>query len=334
MPESAPPVNPFKKTIAASKRASTFGIAAIILAILAGVLAWIAWTEAHRVTMAIKTYADQMSQQTQIFTKTEQISVSKLQNQYTKLQKKFGDIEDKVDQLSNISVKAHNQRALSQVSSLIHMANLQLAINQNADSALQLMKLTHEQLKVITSPGVTKLKRSVAKDVAALEKAPKLDVAKLLAQLDQLKTSVMKLPGLPIQPITTSKTDDTSKTTKLPWYKKLGHSFSGLKQLVIIRHEKTQIKPLLSPQQLIFLKQNVQLKISEAEWAILYQNKTVYQQSLESAKQMLETRYPNQEALTDTLKQFTAVSKININPKLPDLSNTLTILNNTRLRNK
>lgn len=333
MPEktSPSPVNPFKKMTAAAKRASTFGLAAIVLSILASLLAWFAWQEIHDVTTQIKVYANQLSNQTTSATQKMENTIDGFQTKLNLLQNKFDTLQGKFNQLSNISIQAHNQRALSEASYLIHMANLQLLISHDPNAALNLMMLANKQLDQISSPNVVALKHAVAKDLVALKKTPRINTAQLLARLNQVEMDVQNLPAFPTEPPSPTASTDKQSTTALPWYKKLGNSLNGLKQFVIIRHNKKPIKPLLSEEQLLFLKQNVQLKILHAQWAVLDRNSELYQQSLTNAQQLLEEHYPDQNAMTNVLNDITALLKVDIAPELPDLSNTLKTLNTTSM---
>lgn len=327
MPEANPsPLNPFKKTTASLRRVLIITILAFLVAVGSTVFCGLVWKKVRNTTKEIDAYTLKMKQ------KTEDTSRS-FESQLNNLQDKISDAEERLNRLSSLSLQSHEQRALSEAAYLIHVANLHLLIGQDPDSALRALQVAHNQLKQVANPAALSLKQTLANDIVKLEKMPRFDIAKLLARLQSLKEDVAKLPSLPTQALTPQddSTTNTEPTDTSPWYKKLGHSLSGLKDLVIIRHDRKDIKPLLSPEQLMFLKQNVQLKISEAEWAVLHQNVSIYMQGLNAAKQQLNAHYPNQQAMASVIKEIDALLTINIRPKLPSLMETMQILHSTSL---
>ena len=327
MSDHISPPGSSKKVSTHKNQLTILSIIAIILAIIASASAWIVWMEIHRTTPLLKAYIKTSSQ-------AEQASLSKLKNALKTLEINADSMQSQLNRLAKTSTEARNQRIFGEASYLIHMANLQLIISRNVVAALHLMKLAQQQLREITNANIEPLKHAVAKNIMMLENTPKLNITQLMMQLEQLKTAVQTLPSLPTHTQVPSdvQTNPAQTTSKQTWYKKLNRNLDGLKKLIIIRHDKKPVKPLLSSQQLLVLKSNIQLKISQAEWAVLYQNPMIYQQSLQSAKQLLERYYPNESAMTDILKNIQSLSNINIKPTLPDLSNTLKILNNTLLR--
>ncbi|MCB1826864.1 MAG: uroporphyrinogen-III C-methyltransferase [Coxiellaceae bacterium] len=328
-----PPINPFKKTKAAASRASALAIIAIVLTIIAAVAAALAWKQSSAISKIINNYSTHIQQQADKATEDLRNTTKNLESSVQTLQKHLADVQDQLNQLSYSNAHARSQRQLGDAAYLIHMANLQIVINRNVDGALKLLKASQIQLESITDNNLISLKKAVANTIAELETTPDVDVARLLAQIEQLKVSIQKLPALPTQKAVTATTPkDQPVNSHSPWYKKLAKSLSSLKDLVIIRHEKNPIKPMLQPQQLLFLKENIQLKLSEAEWAVLHQDTTVYQQSLDAAKAMLLEHYTNQEAMTEPLKNIDELKKADIDPKMPDLSDILKVLSTTTIQ--
>ena len=203
------------------------------------------------------------------------------------------------------------------------MANLHLIISHDTDTAVKLLQLAKQQLSRVASASALQIKQAVAMDISRLKQAQRLDMAKLLAQLNQLNTTIQQLPDFPTHPLTPTPTKDVTPS----WRQQLGHTLQGLKKLVIIRRHQQPIKPLLASEQLLFLKQNIQLKMAEAEWAVLHHNKAVYQQSLKTVQQWLTDEYSDQAAAADALGTLQSLLTIDVNPTLPDLTHTLSTFN-------
>jgi uroporphyrin-III C-methyltransferase len=322
MPESTSPspTNPFKKMKLAANRALIVAIIAVLLAVILGLFAANTWTRLHH----LKTEARLRSE---LIRKNTHETVNQLQSQQQQLKTRVDQLQNKLNLIA--STNQLNQQAVREAGYFVHMANLHLMISHDITTAINLLQLAIQQLDRSSTAIALHLKRFIAKDISHLEKSRTFDIAQLLAQLNQLNNSIQQLPAFPTKSLITSTPE---KATTPSWRKKLGASLQGLKQLIIIRHNQQPIKPLLSPEQLQFLKQNIQLKIAAAEWAVLHQNTLVYQQSLKIIRQWLNENYSNQAAAADPLKTIDTLRAININPVLPDLTSTLSAFNTTALQ--
>ena len=69
----------------------------------------------------------------------------------------------------------------------------------------------------------------------------------------------------------------------------------------MIRHYTQPIEPLLNDEQLNFLKQNIQLKVYQAEWAVLQQQSDLYQHNLTLIRSWIQTYYTQNPALANSL---------------------------------
>lgn len=325
-PKTSAPINPFKKLSASSKRATAYGLVAIVLSLLALLTAWFSTENSRDLIPQIKFFATHLSEQHKAAFGTHEKRINTIQSSIHELQTDVDALGNRINDLSSSNAYTNQQRTLDEVRYLTHMAKMQLSINHDPEQALNLLKLAREQMNAANTTQFIELRNALSKDILALEDLPKLDYSHLLASLDKLKSEVNQLPAFTATPL--EQTTASSKNSEKNWQQQLQNSLGSLKKMVIIRHHTT-IKPLLSDQQLIFLKQNVELKLSQAEWALLYQKPSVYLSSLEAAKKLLTENYPNASALNPIESQLDTLSKINIAPELPDLTETLKLLTST-----
>jgi uroporphyrin-III C-methyltransferase len=317
MPTTTPPapVNPIKKSSATARRALTLGCIAVILAFATACFTALIWQEFSNIKNRATT------QSAQITTTLERIK-TKNEN----LQQQLSTTQSDLRQLSEKTSQVSTQRAISKAAYLAHLANLHLTVGYDATAALQLLDAANQALRSTSSTTAFNLKHALLQDIAALKAAPKVDVTNLVLRLDQLSQTVQNLPGIsartaPVQTPAMPLTAPSDKT--LSWYKKMTNSLSGLKELVVIRHIKKPVMPLLSPEQLTFLRENVQLKIAQAEWAVLQQKPMLYKISLNLAHDWLKNYYRDQTAAANILENLQKLSAINIKPSLPNISKTL-----------
>ncbi len=120
---------------------------------------------------------------------------------------------------------------------------------------------------------------------------PKLNIEKsqqqLIALRKQLGTLSFKLtPMLEQNPI---KHDQNNKHP-LTWRQRLQHSWTQIKDLLVIHNDTSIGENLLNQQTRFQVLQSIELKLSEASWALFQYQQARYQQALDQA-QALVTRY-------------------------------------------
>jgi len=307
-----PPVNPYKKSISASKRAAMIASFAIFLAILTSLFAGYSWQQFARIKEAI---------QKNVMT----LQASKQQSQ--QFQNDLTTVQDNLTHVIQTVTKTKAQRELADAAQLVQLANLNLSIGRDVPTALRLLRITNQHLKTISSPTVHRLKTAVRQDIIKLQSAPTVDVAGIVSRLDNIIQGIQNLPGQHVKrikqtlPLLLSDND-----AHMPWYKKILASLESLKQLIVIRHITKPIEPLLSPEQQLYLRQNIQFKLYLAEWAVVHKNKVLYTSSLMLAQHWLRNHYQNHIASAPLIKQMRALAAINIKPKLPTITASLNAL--------
>lgn len=283
---------------------------ASITAIVIAVLAWEQLSTIHSNTNAA------VSQQ--------QNKVSEIGQTLDKVQTSISENQKNISQLIAQASNTTTQQGIAEATYLIRLAHVHLMIDDNITLALQLLKIAEQRLQTITSVTATHLKSSISEDISALSAVPKVDLPNIITQLNQISEEVNQLP---VQHKSSPKptTSNTVTTTSEHWWDKTKHNLSGLKNLFIIRHIDSEKIPLISPQQIIFLKENVRLKLSEAEWATLHQQPTIYQESLTMAAKWLNEYGQNQPAIKPIVKKIQALALINIKPQIPALKSLKTL---------
>jgi len=321
MPTTTPsaPVNPIKKSSATARRALTLGLIAIVLAFATACFTTFIWQTFSNTKNRAITHSTQIT-----------MALERIKTKNENLQQQLSTTQNKLRQLFEKTSQVSTQRAISKAAYLAHLANLHLTIGHDATAALQLLEAANQALQSTSSTTAFNIKHALLQDISALKASPKVDVTNLVLRLDQLGQAVQNLPDIPARttPTQTPAIPLTTPSDKaLSWYKKMTNSLSGLKELVIIRHIKKPVMPLLSPEQLIFLRENVQLKIAQAEWAILQQKPKLYKTSLNLAHDWLKNYYRDQTAVANILESLQKLSAVNITPNLPNISKTLNAFN-------
>jgi len=112
------------------------------------------------------------------------------------------------------------------------------------------------------------------------------------------------------------------------WRSKLRDNINMLEKLVVIKHNDEDIKPLLSPLYQAILRESIRMNLQEAQWAILQNNTTVYQHSLQQALNDINRSFDSQASQTQALiKHLQSLQQQTLNSERPSITESLTQLN-------
>lgn len=254
-----------------------------------------------------------------------------LSNQSQQQRQAITKLQININQVLEKHYNIEKLRALSRTAYLLYLANLHLTIGHDIKKSVSLLQQAAQLLEKLDDHSLFTLKNALTQDIAKLEAIPQLDIYSIIIRLDTLTQQIQQLSIEPKQFI--SQQNDTPTkldkidAEKMPWYKKVLYSLRSLiKDLFIIRRTQQPVTPLFSPQQQVFLRENIQAKILQAEWAVLNQNPKLYQASLKLAAQWVQQLSQTTPQITDILKKINDLRDINIKPTLPNLSSSLNAL--------
>ena len=96
--------------------------------------------------------------------------------------------------------------------------------------------------------------------------------------------------------------------------------------MVIRRHDQP-VSAMLPPSQQYFLYQNLQLQLESARLALLRQENILFNSSLETAIEWLDSFFDANDAATQNMLQtLQGIQTTNLNPAYPDISGSLSLL--------
>ena len=248
-------------------------------------------------------------------------NVAQQDRQLQSLQKKISQLES--------NQQGQLQHLIAQISYLVHLANLNLMVKHNSTKALSTLTLAQSELASIHDASLTSFKNALNADIAALQAAPVVPITQLFSEIAAVNQSIEKLSPIPTSPdISLQKTINEIKSNDkpAPWYRRFLESLKQVKTLFIVRHLNQPNTPLILPAFEMSLKQNITMQLNMAQWALLHHDAAVYASALQSVSQWLTQYFALQPENAAILKQIADLQKVQINPTLPTLNNTLTAL--------
>jgi uroporphyrin-3 C-methyltransferase len=210
--------------------------------------------------------------------------------------------------LADFKGRRPNDWLLAEADYLVKLAGRKLFLDQDVESATQLMESADQRISALNDPSLVPLRKQMTKDIVTLKAVPLIDREGLSIRLTMLQQQVDKLPLsnaiLPDAPVAKKAvvSDDIQD-----WQENLKASAKEFsEQFITFRSREGNVIPLLSPEQHYYLKENIKGKIENAIRAIYSENGKVYKTSLNVAAEWAEQFFNLDDP---TVAQFTKAMK-------------------------
>lgn len=221
---------------------------------------------------------------------------------------------------------------LAEAEYLLRIANQRLLIEKDIRGALSALESADEVLRESDDIGIYPVRQQLAREIQSLKSIQDVDRTGLYLRLEAAIAGVNDLtdqalisdqaPGFAMTENPNAPADGSNMFTRA-WHRFV----DTLKEVVVIRRLDEPVKPLLSPDQSAWARLNLQLMLEEAEMAVLRGNQPLYDRALTKAIVTINDWYdvtnPAIRGLNDTL---TALAERNVDPDLPDISQSLNLL--------
>jgi uncharacterized protein HemX len=316
------------------------GWLALVLAVVALALAIAGWVNFSR------TQQQQLARQTAelqtIYQRLDALSQaaalkSQLDNDQNNTRQALKNFSDQLDSMNAAltdlrrrSEQGRDAWIKAEAASLLLAANDQVQLNSDPAMALKALAAADERLKLLSDPGLIPVRQLIAKEETALRAVPQADITGMAATLTSLSEAAGQFPLKRVAPerytpgaVTPAAAD--GKTTLWQRFK------AGLDRLVrdifTVHHRNQPIEPLLTPEQDYFLHQNLELRFAAARAALLQRDNVAFQNSAQLARHWLGTYFNTQDpGVKSAISELAQMQAQQINPPLPDISASLTLL--------
>lgn len=219
-----------------------------------------------------------------------------------------------------------NQKTLDQLSILVNQANLELTVNHNTAKSIQLLNRALSELQSLGDSSLMYIETTLKDNITALNLLHQPKISDTIDTINSLNKHIQALPDFPAS-YAAPTTNPQEQTTPTTWRQSINHLVLSLKDLITIRHQQAPVLPLLSEQSFALLKQNITLKLTLAQWALLNQDQTIFNHSLKDVDDLLSQHHISPKTTQDIHQTLLSLEALNIKPDYPDLTATLHLIN-------
>lgn len=247
-------------------------------------------------------------------------------------EKSLETIQNNLTNLTPMSQQGDEKALLIKVEQLVRQANLSLNWQRDIPGAIALLQTANKDLTNYKNSALLAIQEQLQKTINELNGLSVTDVEDVVLQLMALDPLIAKLSlRTPAEMLNVNNTQNAAQpasAAELPkWRQVLNISLAELQKIIIIRHHDEPIEPLMTPEQGLYLKQNLQAMLQQAQWAALHQKQKLYQQSVSQIIEWIKKYFDQNTVVAKQLiEQLENLSKKVIAPTLPDLTNLIEVI--------
>ena len=226
-------------------------------------------------------------------------------------------------QINKVSAQANAQQPtdwlFSEADFLLNNALRKLVLDNDVDTAVSLLKLADETLAKVNNSQSAAIRSAINQDLKQLLSVAGVDQNAVMQKLSQLANTVDELPVLDVN------FGDDQNATKLSdslsdWAENAEKSATSFLNHFIRISPKhgADRKELLAPNQDIYLRENIRLRLQLAIMAVPRQQNELYKQSLEAVASWIRSYFDtNAEVTQSFLKSVDELSEVSIYVDVP-----------------
>lgn len=235
-------------------------------------------------------------------------------------------------QINKVTAQANAQQPtdwlFSEADFLLNNALRKLVLDNDVDTAVSLLKLADETLAKVNNSQSAAISSAINQDLKQLLSVAGVDQNAVMQKLSQLANTVDELPVLDVN------FGDDQNATKLSdslsdWAENAEKSATSFLNHFIRISPKhgADRKELLAPNQDIYLRENIRLRLQLAIMAVPRQQNELYKQSLEAVASWIRSYFDtNAEVTQSFLKSVDELSEVSIYVDVPSQLQSLSML--------
>lgn len=251
------------------------------------------------------------------------------------LEEKLAQSRDQQEVLQTLYDQLAENReasAVAEVEQLISIANQQLQLAGNVKAALLALDAANTRLEPLTLPRANQLRETIALEIENLRKLPQVDVAEVSRQLESLSELSATLPLIserqPTLNESLTKANAPKDAKPMTTLEKLALPiWQDIKSLVTVERIDKPEPPLLSPDNALYLRENIKLRLLTARIALLQHDDVTYKSDLNNVSKWLNLYFDNKHP--NTIKALNLLKKLadnDVNIELPQLTESMAAL--------
>ena len=212
---------------------------------------------------------------------------------------------------------------------MLNNALRKLVLDNDVDTAISLLKLADETLVKVNNSQANTIRTAINQDLKQLLSLSSVDQNAVMQKLSQLANTVDELQALNVNFDETPEKSGKLSDDIADWQQNVEKSATSfLNHFIRISPKQTaDKKELLAPNQDIYLRENIRLRLQLAIMAVPRQQDELYKQSLDAVASWVRSYFDtNAEVTQNFLKSVDELADSSIYVDVPEQLQSLTLL--------
>ncbi|HHF6569819.1 TPA: uroporphyrinogen-III C-methyltransferase [Haemophilus influenzae] len=262
--------------------------------------------------------------------KTAQENIAQLEQLIVSKTGEITSLQTQMKQINQLAIAQQPSDWLfSEADFLLNNALRKLVLDNDVDTAVSLLKLADEALVKVNNSQANEIRSAINQDLKQLLSLSSVDQNAIMQKLSQLANTVDELQALNVNFDETSKNNDKLSNNITDWQQNIEKSATSFLNhfIRISPKQNSNKKELLAPNQDIYLRENIRLRLQLAIMAVPRQQNELYKQSLEAVSSWVRSYFDtNAEVTQNFLKLVDGLTDTSIYVDVPEQLKSLTLL--------
>ncbi|HHE9481980.1 TPA: uroporphyrinogen-III C-methyltransferase [Haemophilus influenzae 10810] len=262
--------------------------------------------------------------------KTAQENIAQLEQLIVSKTGEITSLQTQMKQVSQLAIAQQPSDWLfSEADFLLNNALRKLVLDNDVDTAVSLLKLADETLVKVNNSQANEIRSAINQDLKQLLSLSSVDQNAIMQKLSQLANTVDELQALNVNFDETSKNNDKLSNNITDWQQNIEKSATSFLNhfIRISPKQNSNKKELLAPNQDIYLRENIRLRLQLAIMAVPRQQNELYKQSLEAVSSWVRSYFDtNAEVTQNFLKLVDGLTDTSIYVDVLEQLKSLTLL--------
>ena len=238
-------------------------------------------------------------------------------------------------QLHDLGARSRADWLMAETEYLMHLANQRLTLEHDVRGAEAILVSADKVLAENNDPGLLMVRQALGNEILALQQTKTVDsdglyvrLSAMIKSLDRLNAQAFLSQQIEQKQVESKLVTEQENPEQLyTWKEILKGMWADVQKVIVITPLDQPIKPLLTPDQSYYLKQNLRLMLEQASLALLEKEQVIFFDSLAKASQWMGEYFDITDVQAQVLmSNLNEMKSMKINPVIPDISNSLRLL--------
>ena len=244
-------------------------------------------------------------------------------------EQEFATLRQQLAQVSQLAIAQQpNDWLFSEADFLLNNALRKLVLDNDVDTGVSLLKLADETLAKVNNSEAMAIRSAINQDLKQLLSVESIDQNAVMQRLSQLANAVDELPVLNVN-FGDEPNSDKLSDSLADWQSNAEKSaISFLNHFIRITPKQgADRKELLAPNQDVYLRENIRLRLQLAIMAVPRQQNDLYKQSLEAVATWVRSYFDTSAEVTQSfLKSLDELAELSVYVDVPSQLQSLNLL--------